>query len=397
MPEEKDKVFDFSNPGTVSPHASGRPVIVGHHPTMVDPMLRPMHKSPQPLDVQPPSAGLPSSPPAGAAQPMFPSPGEPTPTVPTQPIQPTAPTPVPPAPSPGFEPIGNLPPTPQPAAATPPPQAGAPLPTAVVGEHHMAHHELPISKDESRKSGWRKLVLWLLLLLAAIGIGFYLALDSGLISNNIKLPLDLIKDKKVAVVKVTTTPPPAPPAVPAGFSAYTDSALPFSFNYPTIWGVPTVTTEQGFSKRGGTNKTDGTYAYFVNFATNKDVQIAVTSGKYLPPTRSTQYYDFLAWCVSTTDTKIYKSVLNFTTATGVDIPSTTTCNQGPLADAAKIDTTTIVQTDTKATDGTALGDVYTKNLGTADLPVVRVKDATRKNGADIKIILNTNLASTTTP
>lgn len=236
--------------------------------------------------------------------------------------------------------------------------------------------------------------------LVLIGAGTYLVLDAQLVENQVDLPYEFFKDEAPINETSTATVPAQTDSnqvntVPPGYSAYDDSALPFSFNYPTSWGTPTVTTEQGFSKRGGNNKSDGTYAYLVGFATNKDVQMAVTSSKYLPPARGTLYYDYLSWCVNPTDNKFYKSVLAFTSAGGVDTATQPTCNQGPLTDATKIDASTIVQTDTKATDGSSLGDIYTKNLGNANIAVVRVKDATRKNGADIKIILNNELANAT--
>jgi hypothetical protein len=50
----------------------------------------------------------------------------------------------------------------------------------------------------------------------------------------------------------------------------------------------------------------------------------------------------------------------------------------------------IVQLKTKDADGkTVLGDLYTENLSSADFPVVRAKDATMKNSADIKKVLAT--------
>src|SRR5262249_11366538 len=113
--------------------------------------------------------------------------------------------------------------------------------------------------------------------------------------------------------------------------------------YPTAWGAPAVTTDPGYSQRSSTAKSDGTYAYIVNFATNKDVQMAFTSAKYLPATRTSLYYDYLQWCTGTNDAKVYKSLMHFTTSAGVDTPSTVTCDQGPLTDATKLNSAAILQ------------------------------------------------------
>jgi hypothetical protein len=130
--------------------------------------------------------------------------------------------------------------------------------------------------------------------------------------------------------------------------------------------------------------------------------MVVTSDKFLPPARATLYYDYLQWCTGTNDAKIYKSLLHFATGTDkVDVPTTVTCDQGPLADATKVNETTILQAKTKAPDGKAdLGDLYTKNLTDKDLVVIRVKDTTMTHGADIKTLLGTvkiSAATKTTP
>ncbi len=415
MPD--DKVFDMKQPGHGSPSASGRPVIVGHHPTMADPMLRPMsHTHPSP-------AGPISLTPHDNLRSYQPSESFSTPSA--DPVQPAQPAPVfPPTPpaetSYDSTALGTLttPPltsetVPVPSTETPPAptdrttlgassslnqtQTVAPLPGQEQIQHAV-HHELPIVESRSGSSIIKKVLLLLVLPLLLIGVGAYLVLDAQLVDNKIKLPYEFFKEKTIVVVTpAKTNQSSSQPVnkVPTGYSAYDDSALPFSFNYPTSWGAPTVTTEQGFTKRGGDNKSDGTYAYLVGFATNRDVQMAITSSKYLPPARGTLYYDFLSWCVNPADKKIYKSILAFTTSGGIDTPTQPTCNQGSLSDATTIDASTIVQADTKAADGSSLGDVYTKNLSDPNITVVRIKDATRKNGADIKIILNNDLASST--
>jgi hypothetical protein len=226
-----------------------------------------------------------------------------------------------------------------------------------------------------------------------VGQGF----DLGLVKSDIKLPFHIFNKQKTSTV---VTPPPAPPAakkaavssgpvLPNGFTAYSLAGTQLSFAYPTVWGVPVVTTDPGFSKRGGTNKTDGTHAYLLKFASNKDVELAATSSKYLPATRNNQYFDFLQWCSGTNDGKFYKQVLLFSTVNKVDTPTTVTCDQGPLADATKLDELTIVQPKTKDDSGAALGDLYTKNLTSGNLPVVRVRDSAMAYSALIKQLLGT--------
>lgn len=184
--------------------------------------------------------------------------------------------------------------------------------------------------------------------------------------------------------------------LPDGFTRYQPVGTPLTFAYPTIWGTPTTTTDPGFSQRGTNKKSDGAHAYLVNFATNKDVEIAITSSKYLPAARGALYYDDLQWCIGTADSKFYKSQLHFTTTAGVDSASTTTCDQGPLTDAVKINSAIIVQQKTKDAGGAIIGDVYTANLSDASLPVLRVKDAKMTNGDAIKQLLNTIAGSSNT-
>jgi hypothetical protein len=235
---------------------------------------------------------------------------------------------------------------------------------------------------------------WLVLAVLILLIAGYLAIDSGLIASGIKLPFHVFNQKTEAPA-AASTPPAAqkitPPVsnLPSGFTKYNLSGTDISFAAPTAWGQPTSATENGYTTRSAATTANGVYAYLVTFAANKDVQIAVTSSKYLPPARDATYYDFLQWCVGTNDSKIYKSVLNFTTANKVDTPSTISCDQGPLADATKLDGSTIVQLKTKDASGAVIGDLYTKNLTETALPVFRVKDAAMTNGDDIKTMLST--------
>jgi hypothetical protein len=244
---------------------------------------------------------------------------------------------------------------------------------------------------------------WLVLALLVIIAAAYLAIDAGLIASGVKLPFHIFK-QKTAPPAASTAPPaakqqnttaPTNANVPAGFDKYSLTGTDITFASPHSWGKPDSASEDGFTSRSPTAKSDGVYAYLVTFPNNKDVQIAVTSSKFLPAARGAQYYDFLQWCTGTNDGKIYKSVLNFTTANGVSTPSTISCDQGPLADATKLDASTIVQLKTKDASGAVIGDIYTENLNEAALPVFRVKDAAMTSGDNIKLLLaNVKVAST---
>jgi hypothetical protein len=274
------------------------------------------------------------------------------------------------------------------------------------GSHNIA--PLQAAPGAGPKRRWPKLFMWLFILLFMAVVAAYLAIDAGLIKSDVNLPFHIFNKQKTssstsatqskAAAPQPVSQPPAQSAVPTGFTTYKVDGADVSFAYPTAWGTPTVTKDPGFSKRGSTNKSDGTHAYLVDFATNKDTEVALTSSKYLPAARAALYYDFLQWCTGTNDGKLYKQTLKFTTDAGkVDTPGTITCDQGPMTDAVKLDdTTTIFQQKTKDATGAVIGDLYTKNLPTKDLTVLRVKDAQSKNGDDIKKLLATiklNLSS----
>lgn len=366
MPEE-NRVFDVSRPGRSDPGATSKPVIVGHHPSMNDPMVKGEATKIQVLEDKP------------------------------------EPDPIPPM-DPNLETV--MPPTDEAATdapagiITPPEAIVAPIPEPATDEpHHSPQHHgdyqgpshvEPLQVGPARRR--RRWPVWVIIILVIL-IAAYLVIDSGLVKTNINLPVHFFKQK--SATPAVQTPPPVSkpsaataPSVPAGFTKYKLADTPIIFNAPSSWGAPTSTPEPGYSTRGGTNKSDGTYAYIVDFAANKDVQIVVTSSKYLPATPSSRYYDYLQWCVGTNDDKIYKTILHFTTANKVDTPTTTTCDQGPLADAVKLDSTTIVQAKTKDANGQVIGDLYTKNLDDKDLPVLRVKDAAMTNADDIKTLLS---------
>lgn len=235
-----------------------------------------------------------------------------------------------------------------------------------------------------RKPG-SKFWLGLLVLLATAAV-VYGAIDKGLILDNVNLPLHIFKQSEPAA---TSTPAAASePVIPSGFVATKLVEANLTFVYPTTWGAPTAAVDQGFSKRSTSTKADVSYAFLLSFPDNKDVQVAITSAKFLPPPRATLYYDFLGWCLGSVDAKYYLGALRFATENGVDTPSTTTCDQGPLNNVVKLNNDTIVQTNIKNADGGLLGDIYTKNLTDKSYVVARVKDATMKNSESIKTMLD---------
>ncbi|OVE78503.1 hypothetical protein BVY00_02615 [bacterium G20] len=241
----------------------------------------------------------------------------------------------------------------------------------------------PPRHRKSRAKFWLSTLFVLLLILA----GVYAAIDKGLILSSVNLPFHIFKKAELTAAPAAANP--AQPVIPPGFSATKLVEANAAFAYPTAWGAPTATTDPGFSKRVASAKSDVSYAFLINFPTNKDVQVAITSAKYLPPARAAQYYDFLGWCLGSADGNYYVSVLRYSTKDGTDSPSTVTCDQGPLNNVAKLNNDTIVQTNIKNGDGSLLGDIYTKNLSDKTYVVARVKDATMKNGDLIKTMLDT--------
>lgn len=236
---------------------------------------------------------------------------------------------------------------------------------------------------------------WLIPSFILLLVGAFLVLDAGIIGSG-KLPFEIFKEQEEAVAEEVTASSPikvAPPQQtpnpqPAStVSQYRLGGTPLGFAYPTAWGNPMAVAEPGFSKRGGNNKSDGTYTHLITFETNKDIQIALTSSKYLPPTRPALYYDYLQWCVGTHDNKYYWQKLLFSTASGVDSPTTIACSEGPLADISKLDDATILQANAKDSANKPVGDIYTKNLADKEFIVLRVKDASRANGDTVKALL----------
>jgi hypothetical protein len=406
MPDE-NRVFDVSKPSRVSPSATSRPVIVGHHP-MNDPMVRDEHdfgaeapSAATKIQVTDEATGATQGHGVTIAQAMaahqaaeapgphsedsmpqgspaiFSEHDEPQPAAVIEPDHPQ-------------ESIGQGPFTEMEPGSSPQPPSELPPPAAPQEPHIEGLH----FNEPGPKRGRGKWILGSFVLLL---IAVYLAIDSGLVGGGINLPFHIFKQKTETVSTskpITNKPAAAGPTLPAGFKEYKLADTNIAFAAPTAWGDPTSTTDPGYALRGGTNQPTGTYAYLVNFATNKDVQVAVTSNKYLPTARTPLYYDYLQWCVGSNDNKFYQSVLNFSTANKIDTPTTITCNQGPIT-ATSIDPSIIVQLKTTDSTGKTIGDVYTANLKDPTLVVFRVKDAAMTNSTDIKLLLGTIHATST--
>jgi len=442
MPDE-NRVFDVTKPKHVSPPPTSKPVIVGHQPMVSDPMVKDKNEPEQLLHHTPTKINVTAEPPADepvkapeelrtgheddpkepdTASEMIEQASEPdqapeeTANGPAKfdpPVATTEPSAVFTEPSePQFEETSvaaepPAAPADTPAADQPDGIASEPVPedsqpeiqphAGLAPEDDLPHHPNHIEGlhfAEAKHGGgiWKWLAAGILVLLIAI----YLLIDSGLISTGVNLPFHFFKQDKAATPSQTQQPAAQQPAaqtatssLPSGFKLYSLSGTNMTFAAPGAWGDPTSTTEQGYRKRGGTNQPNGTYAYIVTFATNKDVQVVVTSNQYLPPARDRQYYDYLQWCTGSNDGKYYQSVLNFTTEDKVDSPSTVSCDQGPLNGATKLDSTTLFMAKASDSSGKALGDIYIKNLSDKNLPVLRVKDAAMTNGTDIKTLLGT--------
>jgi hypothetical protein len=257
---------------------------------------------------------------------------------------------------------------------------------------HIPQVTEAIKRPKKDRSKFKVALAGVLVLL----IAGYLAADAGAFGSSVKMPFHIFKQKTEDVAPVVinkptvtpSTPVVVKPTVPVGMTAFSDPATPLSFNYPTAWGTAIASKEDGTTSRSASPKADGTYAYKITFDTNKDIEVTATSNKYLPVRRSTAYYDYLQWCIGTNDSKFYQQTLRYTTASGTDTPTTVTCDQGPLDGAVKIDDSTIVQPAVKDSSGkTVIGDVYIKNLTDKELSAAHVKDATMKNGDDIKKML----------
>jgi len=394
-----EKVFDVSKPHKVLPDASGKPIIVGHHPEMVDPMVRD-HVPPKPITVNDAETKAESEPidgPLSAEDSPKTEIGTPAPSA-GETISPdgfgenTKDSP-PPAPLdlPAEPPAVQLPADQAPAETELPIKPEQPAPKNQ-DWHPDSQLPIPAPGGAHHVSIKRKRTPLIVLAAVAALLAIYALLDSGLVGN-VNLPLHIFKQESAPPPETATeqsataqtSTSSSPPST--GLAAYSVKNTDISFSYPASWGVPIETAEPGYTKRGGNNQSNGTYAYLVNFATNKDVQIAITSGQYLPIARGSSYYDYQKWCTGSADGKIYKELLRFSSTAGVDTPTTTTCDQGPLSDSTKLDDAVVVQVKTTNPDGSSLGDLYTQNLDSNDFPAIRVKDASSANSENIKKLL----------
>lgn len=249
-------------------------------------------------------------------------------------------------------------------------------------------HQRPKQAKKSKK--------WLVPAALLLVVAGYLIMDAGLIGSG-NMPFQVFKEENQTAADPLPTAAAQPsdlspqantPKAPLGFSQYALPNTKIAFSYPTAWGPPAVSSDAGFSKRGGGNQSDGVYAYLINFEINKDIQLAVTSKKYLSANRPAEYYDFLQWCSGTHDQRIYRQKLLFEKAGGVDTPTTITCSDGPVAGASAIDGSTIMQADARNASSQPIGDIYTKNLTDAEFVVIRAKDSTRANSEAVKNLLS---------
>ncbi|MDO8591757.1 MAG: hypothetical protein Q7R60_02420 [bacterium] len=254
-----------------------------------------------------------------------------------------------------------------------------------------SNNHRPVNEGGSPKQRKPRGKLWLLsLLILVLLAGAYAAIDKGLILGSVNLPVHIFKKTDTAATNSGSTSPSTQVSIPSGFTNTKLVGANLTFAYPTDWGVPTAAVDQGFTKRTKDGKADTPHAYVVTFPNNKDIELAVTSSKVLPPVRPAPlYYDFLGWCIGTVDGKYYSSALYYVTENNVDTPGTVACTQG-LSGVAKLTSDTIVQTNLKSTDGKSAGDLYTKNLtNNPNFAVIYVKDATMKNGDLVQTLLGT--------
>lgn len=402
-------VFDINKPHTYGAAPSARPVITGHQPQVPDPMVTPSEDIGSKIDVKVDggqrgggvdadslaSSLFPRSEPASMNVKSSVAPG----LMEGEPLQ-----------SPPFRPDGDSESAAQRAPYMPVSDltgintSSSPTPRLVgneISDQQVTTEPKPgvfgstssRAMDESKPpmphKKRSKVWLWLVLILVILA-GLYAAIDKGLVLNSVNLPFHIFSKPESNTSSSQSSDTTAASSLPAGFTTTKLVEAGLSFAYPTDWGAPAAAVDQGFTKRTKDGKADAAHAYVVTFPNNKDIELAVTSSKILPPTRPAPlYYDFLGWCVGTIDGKYYSSALYFVTENNVDTPGTVACTQS-LGAATKLNGDTIVQTNLKTTDGKAAGDIYTKNLtNNQNFAVIRAKDATMKNAERIKTMLGT--------
>ncbi|OGL38413.1 hypothetical protein A3J32_00095 [Candidatus Saccharibacteria bacterium RIFCSPLOWO2_02_FULL_46_7] len=187
--------FDINEPGKVQPQPTSRPVIVGHHPTMPDPMLakRPLHHEPRLStgQVGPSGSQIPTSPPEPQAPPPPPPlidgilrpPEAPKSGVDDGPTGPPAIIEGEPLQSPPFD--SAAPDSHPPSSHFP---SGPPVPQAkVVGEDNKPL-EMPAGRQKNNFS-WR----WLIVSIILLVVGLYLLIDAEIIDIGVKPPFEIFK------------------------------------------------------------------------------------------------------------------------------------------------------------------------------------------------------------
>ena len=247
MPRDEDRVFDVSRPHKTAPDATSKPIIVGHHPVMNDPMVT-MDRPAEPPHVdQPPmpikvavsmednepakEASLP--PPAPLPQPKLPELSVHHPLAVHPPPEPPASDATPPTPA--FVPT---PTPPLPGVITPnvPTGAASPLNDLPLPAHHGGH----IAKSPGKKNNRLALVVLLVLLVL---LGAYAYADA---KTSINLPFYLFRKSTPVATTLIQTTAPAVTDPYADWITYTSTAEPtLSFKYPSDWKVTKNTTTLG--------------------------------------------------------------------------------------------------------------------------------------------------------
>ncbi|HET7827412.1 MAG TPA: hypothetical protein VFK97_00920, partial [Candidatus Saccharimonadales bacterium] len=243
MPNE-NRVFDVAKPGQGQAQATSKPVIVGHSPQISDPMVHgSASPAPTKIAVQDDNESMEHSdkpiynPPESAAENSAPAVYD-SPPAPADPLASS------PKPAATIQPSAALDPKTEPEA--PPP----------------AHVEALKPSSTKRRHPFK----WILILLIILLIVVYILLGAGVIKNNLDLPPFKKNSPPAAVPPATQSSAHQAnqPSLPAGFSKYSLSGTNITFAAPTAWGTPASTNDPGYSKRGGTNQSDGVHAYIVD-------------------------------------------------------------------------------------------------------------------------------------
>ncbi len=255
-PSKGKGVFDVNKPGRVRPEATSRPIIVGHHPEMPDPMVihRPLHhyrsqpKTPSPPEKIPISnapistptidgilAGPPPAPTgsSAAAQPPTEEPKGPPAIMEGEPLQ------SPPFGTPAKEshpPNTHYSKAPQLESVTPP--ADQDSQPAVTGADIKP---LAIPAEHRRKDIWR----WLLIFLVILLVGLYLLIDAGLIASKINLPFHIFKQELPPVYT------PASSQTTASLASYEAKDFGFKFAYPSGWKPADLQPDSSVKTKAG--------------------------------------------------------------------------------------------------------------------------------------------------